>query len=49
MSLVHTRKMHIEAVCGIVPGAVIKEGSDNLIIADAFELNKFLSSVNALM
>lgn len=46
----HTRRMLRQAVCGgAVPGQVMKEGSDSVIIAGAFELNKFIASVNALM
>lgn len=45
----HTRRMLRQAVCGVVPAEVMKEGSDSFIIADAFELNKFIAPVNALM
>lgn len=38
--------MHRQTVCGVVPGAMIKEGSDSFIIAGAFELNKFIAPVN---
>lgn len=37
------------SICGVVPGEVMKEGSDSFIIAGAFELNKFIAPVNALM